>query len=237
MGDGNDIRWLQTTANDLNNLLQVISESSKALRPLCAANTEALRYYSFLSNGLDRAQAVTNEMASRLGGLSQPTAAHFTANPGRQEVAPHPEKFSAELIQNPDGDGDLIMLIDDEKIVLDLAGAVLISEGYRVIPVTDVFKALSIYADLKDQIALVILDYTMPIMDGSEVFDELKLISPNAPIMLSSGFAEQERVRTMLARGLRGFLPKPYTKQKLLSQVRSTLDAIRSERTGERRVL
>jgi FixJ family two-component response regulator len=55
--------------------------------------------------------------------------------------------------------------------------------------------------------------------------------------MLSSGFAEQKKVHSMLVRGLRGFLPKPYTKQKLLSQVRSTLDAIRSERTGERRVL
>ena len=102
-----------------------------------------------------------------------------------------------------------------------------------MIPVTDVFRSIEIYKELKDQINLVILDYTRPIMDGSELFVELKSIEPDASIMLSSGFAEHDKVRNMLARGLRGFLPKPYTKQKLLSQVRSTLDALR----GERRVL
>ena len=50
-------------------------------------------------------------------------------------------------------------------------------------------------------------------------------------------FAEQERLRSMLARGLRGFMPKPYTQQKLLTQVRATLDALNAERTGERRIL
>jgi len=45
-----------------------------------------------------------------------------------------------------------------------------------------------------------------------------------APVVLSSGFAEQERLRSMLARGLRGFIPKPYTQQKLLAQIRSVLD-------------
>jgi CheY-like chemotaxis protein len=236
MGDGNDLRWLQSTANELNNLLQVISESSKALRPLCAANTEALRYYAFLANGLERARTVTSEMAARLGGLSDPAAylpSGTVATKPELATTHNLDSRAAELIQNPDGEGELVMLIDDEKVVLDLASTVLISEGYRVLPVTDVFKSLSLFEALKDEISLVILDYTMPIMDGSEVFEELKKISPDAPIMLSSGFAEHEKVRNMLTRGLRGFLPKPYTKQKLLSQVRSTLDAIR----GERRVL
>jgi DNA-binding NarL/FixJ family response regulator len=55
--------------------------------------------------------------------------------------------------------------------------------------------------------------------------------------MLSSGFAEQEKVRAMLSQGLRGFLPKPYTQEKLLSQVRSTLDAIRGASSMTRRAL
>jgi CheY-like chemotaxis protein len=241
MGDSNEIRWLQTTANDLNNLLQVISESSKALKPLCESSTEALRYYAFMSTGLERAQRVTADMAVKLGGLSEAPAVVYPVAVAPAPVQPEPAlaapQSHSSIIQNPSGSGELIMVIDDEKVVLDLASAVLVSEGYRVIAVTDVFKALSFYADLKNEVSLVILDYTMPIMDGSEVFEELKAIRPDAPIMLSSGFAEQEKVRSMLARGLRGFLPKPYTKQKLLSQVRSTLDAIHGERTGARRVL
>jgi len=59
----------------------------------------------------------------------------------------------------------------------------------------------------------------------------MKELNPNVPVVLSSGFAEQDRLRGMLARGLRGFIPKPYTQQKLLDQVRHVLDALRSERT------
>ena len=229
MGDTDDIKWLRSTANDLNNLLQVISESSKALRPLCEADTEALRYYSFLSSGLDRAQQVTAQMASKLGGLSGVLVSPSPTAQSPEVAAP----AAPAEIQNPGGKGELIMIIDDEKIVLDLASAVLVSAGYRVIAMTDVFKSLAAYEKLKADISLIILDYTMPIMDGAEVFDELKKIDRNASIMLSSGFAEQSNVRAMLTRGLRGFLPKPYTREKLLSQVRSTLDVIK----GERRVL
>ncbi len=239
MGDDDQIKWLRTAANDLNNLIQVISESSKALKPLCEKDTEALRYYSFLSGGLERAQKVTAQMAEKLGGLTiqdsiEPTPPGPTPPPKAAESVKSPTVDAS--IQNPDGPGELIMVIDDEQIVLDLASAVLEGEGYRVIASTDGFKATSIYSKLKNEISLVILDYTMPVMDGSEVFDELKQLDANASIVLSSGFAEQDKVRSMLARGLRGFLPKPYTKQKLLSQVRSTLDAIERERTGVRRV-
>ena len=54
------------------------------------------------------------------------------------------------------------------------------------------------------------------------------------PVVLSSGFAEQDRLRAMLAKGMRGFIPKPYTQQKLLTQIRATLDALHTERTGRR---
>ena len=70
----------------------------------------------------------------------------------------------------------------------------------------------------------------MPLMDGSDVFTELLEINPKVPVVLSSGFAEQERLRGMLAKGLRGFIPKPYTQEKLLTEVRSTLDTLRRAR-------
>ena len=75
------------------------------------------------------------------------------------------------------------------------------------------------------QIALVILDFFLPIMDGDAVFDELRSLNPNINVVLSSGFAEQSKISAMLAQGLRGFIPKPYTSEKLIAQVRSILDA------------
>ena len=59
--------------------------------------------------------------------------------------------------------------------------------------------------------------------------DELLTIDPGVAVVLSSGFAEQTKLGAMLAQGLRGFIPKPYTSEKLLEQVRSTLDAARQQ--------
>jgi two-component system cell cycle sensor histidine kinase/response regulator CckA len=101
------------------------------------------------------------------------------------------------------------------------------NEGYKVILARDGFDALQIYQKMSKQIGLVILDFFLPVMDGDAVFDELQALNPNVNVVLSSGFAEQEKISSMLAQGLRGFIPKPYTREKLLAQVRSTLDAAR----------
>ncbi len=216
-----DKDWLQAAANDLNNLLQVIAESSKAIEPICDARPEGRRYFAFLQTSLERAKQVTAQLADRLGG--EPSAA------GRaQEKSPAPATTSRRppySIDNPDGSKGLILIIDDEELLVTLVKQMLTDAGYRVVAALEPFLALDIYRELRDQVDLVILDYTLPIMDGSEVFDSLRSIKPDVAVMLSSGFAEQDKVRAMLSKGLRGFLPKPYTEEKLLSQVRLTLEA------------
>jgi CheY-like chemotaxis protein len=171
-------------------------------------------------------------------GAGSPSAAEPMPVPPPRSPATAPQLSASDVnIHNPMGERELVMIVDDEDFVTLLAQRVLTDEGYRVVTAKDGFQAIDTYRKLKDQIALIILDFTMPVMDGSDVFEELLLIEPKVPVVLSSGFAEQSRLRTMLARGLRGFIPKPYTQQKLLTQIRSTLDALQSERTGERRVL
>ncbi|HTG45863.1 MAG TPA: response regulator, partial [Verrucomicrobiae bacterium] len=71
-------------------------------------------------------------------------------------------------------------------------------------------------------------DFFLPVMDGDAVFDELRLLNPDVVVVLSSGFAEQSKLGNMLAQGLKGFIPKPYTREKLLEQVRSTIEAAAS---------
>ena len=217
-----DNHWLQATVNDLNNLLQVIAESSNALEPICQGSPEGLRYFAFLRSGLDRAKQVTGELVGKLGGHTAVPQAD--PKPVRAEV---PKQTSVN-IENPDGIRELILIIDDEALIVTLAKRMLTDAGYRVVTASEPFHALEIFKQLHEQVDLVILDFTLPIMDGSEVFEELRKIRANVAVMLSSGFAEQEKVRAMLAQGLRGFLPKPYTQEKLLLQVRSTLDAIRT---------
>jgi CheY-like chemotaxis protein len=130
-------------------------------------------------------------------------------------------------VLNPKGNRELILLVDDETEIAELAAAMLTDEGYRVILARDGFEALKIYQQIGTQIALVILDFFLPVMDGDAVFDELRALNPEVAVVLSSGFAEQSKLGTMLAQGLKGFIPKPYTAEKLLEQVGSTIDAAR----------
>jgi CheY-like chemotaxis protein len=246
MPGSDDIQWVKATANELNNLLQVISESSQVLENICTESPDSQKYFAILRSGVDRATKVTRMMVDRVGGFQAEVgpagkvvvAAPETPAPPTPAPAPSmPQPASDVRIFNPTGKKELVMIVDDEDLVTMLAQRVLTDEGYRIVTAKDGFQAIEIYRKLKDQISLIILDFTMPIMDGADVFAELLQINPKAPVVLSSGFAEQERLRSMLARGLRGFIPKPYTQQKLLTQIRSVLDTLNAERSGERRIL
>lgn len=153
-----------------------------------------------------------------------------TKTPAAEETAPAAASGSipADIkVLNEKGNRELILLVDDETEIAELASAMLTDEGYKVILARDGFEALRIYQQISKQIGLVILDFFLPVMDGDAVFDELLALNPDVAVVLSSGFAEQGKLGNMLAQGLRGFIPKPYTREKLLEQVRSTLDSAR----------
>ena len=126
--------------------------------------------------------------------------------------------------KNPKGSREYILLIEDEVQVAALTAETLVGEGYRVILVQNGFEALKIYRNIGKQIGLVILDFFLPVMDGDAVFDELRVLNPEVNVVMSSGFAEQQKINAMLGQGVRGFISKPYSSQNLLAQVRSTLD-------------
>jgi CheY-like chemotaxis protein len=148
--------------------------------------------------------------------------------PDQKKTPVKPVAIPSEItVMNPKGNRELILLVDDESEIAELASAMLTDEGYRVILARDGFEALKIYQQIGTQIALVILDFFLPVMDGDAVFDELRALNPEVAVVLSSGFAEQSKLGAMLAQGLKGFIPKPYTAEKLLEQVRSTIDAAR----------
>lgn len=153
--------------------------------------------------------------------------------PSSPVVQPIPDELTASPPEfhliNPEGKRELILFVDDEAEISEIASHMLKDEGYKVILAKDGFEALKIYGHLGHQIGLVILDFFLPVMDGDVVFDELRALNPNVNVVLSSGFAEQSKLGAMLAQGLRGFIPKPYTREKLLEQVRTAIDAGRHQ--------
>ncbi len=155
-------------------------------------------------------------------------AARSKGGEKNRKTAPKAQAIPPEIsVLNPNGQLELILLVDDETEIAELASAMLTDEGYRVILARDGFEALKIYQQIGSLIGLIILDFFLPVMDGDAVFDELRALNPEVVVVLSSGFAEQSKIGAMLAQGLKGFIPKPYTAEKLLEQVRSTIDAAR----------
>jgi CheY-like chemotaxis protein len=234
MLDQDDLKWIAKISTELNTALQQIARYAEM----------AQRHrgdHDYLQMLTERAEAATQSsqalfdrvtskiLATTSGRASSPEPAAKTvsapAAPAASDVA---TDIPADIpVKNPGGSREYLLLIDDEPEIAEVASEMLAEEGYRVIIAKDGFEALKIFQRINRQIGLVILDYFLPVMDGDAVFEELKALNPNVNVVLSSGFAEQNKIGAMLAQGLRGFIPKPYTRAKLLEQVRSTLDASR----------
>jgi PAS domain S-box-containing protein len=120
------------------------------------------------------------------------------------------------------GQGELILLVDDEKVLRDLGKDILESYGYRVATVSSGEEALDYLSDARD-VALVILDVVMPGLGGNETYRRLRGFDRAIPVLFSSGLTAEESVRDALEEGAAGFIPKPYGIGDLTRAVSSAL--------------
>ena len=121
------------------------------------------------------------------------------------------------------GEG-VALLVDDEEVVRRTAGAVLKRLGFEVLVAADGREALELFEANIDSVRVVLLDMTMPVMDGSETFRELKRLRPDVRVVLSSGYNEQEATSSFAGKGLAGFIQKPYSARKLAAILRGILE-------------
>ncbi|WP_143144883.1 hybrid sensor histidine kinase/response regulator [Mariprofundus micogutta] len=118
----------------------------------------------------------------------------------------------------------LALVIDDEESVREVAEAMLEDMGYQVLKACDGIEGLAAYRERCDEIGIVLLDMTMPRMNGEECFRQLRQIDPDVCVLLSSGYNEQEATSRFAGKGLAGFIQKPYTPQQLSEKI----DAIKT---------
>ena len=119
---------------------------------------------------------------------------------------------------------ETILLVDDEKMVLEVTRELLESLGYRVYAAGSGQEAVALYMEKKGEIDLVILDMVMPGISGSEIFERLREINPGIKVLLSSGYSINGQARTIMNRGCDGFLQKPFHFENLSRCVREVLD-------------
>lgn len=121
------------------------------------------------------------------------------------------------------GNGELILLADDERSILDITREALEGHGYRVIIARDGSEALDLYTRYRGEVAAVITDMMMPVMDGSATIRALRHLDPDLPIIASSGYLQDARVREIVGDGVRVFLHKPYTAEQVLDVLHDLL--------------
>jgi PAS domain S-box-containing protein len=104
----------------------------------------------------------------------------------------------------------LVLVVDDEELVRSTASAALQHHGFRVLACADGQEAVDQFRRRHAEISLVLLDMTMPGLSGEETLELLKAIDPAGPVLVSSGYSEEE-ARARFGAGIAGFLQKPYT--------------------------
>ncbi|MEX1021082.1 MAG: PAS domain S-box protein [Litorilinea sp.] len=128
-----------------------------------------------------------------------------------------------ENVRLPRGDGQLILVVDDEDSVRSITRQTLEAYGYRALVAEDGADALAIYAQRAHEIDLVLTDMMMPIMDGYATIQALYRINSQVRIIAASGLAANGMIAKAATAGVRHFLQKPYTSQALLQKVNAIL--------------
>lgn len=128
----------------------------------------------------------------------------------------------------PRGNGELVLLIDDEEPVRHITGQTLESFGYRVLPAADGVEASTLYATHKEQISVVLTDMMMPVMDGPATIQVLMRMNPKVRIIAASGLSVKDMVARAANAGVTHFIPKPYTAETLLRMLHTVLNMQRT---------
>ena len=139
-----------------------------------------------------------------------------------QETAtiPSPPSPEAPVVSSPSG---IILIADDEEAMRDLCSDMVARMGYQTLTAADGEEAVAVFRDHGADIVCVILDLTMPKMDGYVTFQSLKQLHPDVKVILSSGYNEQAITQRFTGLGLAGFIQKPYRRQQLQDELKRVM--------------
>jgi CheY-like chemotaxis protein len=118
---------------------------------------------------------------------------------------------------------DLILVVDDERIIRDLMDDILQMLGYDVIACGSPVEAIDIYKDKQDEISLIIMDMIMPVMNGRQLYNEINKINKNNKVILLSGYSEEHEIEQLLSDGILAFIQKPVSIDKLTEVIEYAL--------------
>ncbi len=135
---------------------------------------------------------------------------------------PKPLGIDARGVKPAAGHG-LVLLVDDEESIRSMGRRMLERAGFEVLTAADGVQAVEVFLRHQAKVRMVILDMTMPHLDGEACFRELRRADPNVKVVMTSGYNEQDVINRFVGKGLAGFVQKPYSATDLLSKVEEVL--------------
>ena len=142
--------------------------------------------------------------------------------------AAEPSSEPEELPLWPEGShkGE-ILLVEDESTIRSVMRQGFERVGFSVIEAADGVDGFGAFVRHRNTLTAVLLDLTMPRMGGRELFEEIHKLSPETPVILMSGYSEQDALKDMEHSGLAGFLPKPCSMKEAVAAIQKALAAAR----------
>jgi signal transduction histidine kinase len=122
-----------------------------------------------------------------------------------------------------------VLVIDDERTVRQTCRAILERSGYEVLLAENGREGVEMFSAFANQISLILLDLTMPIMAGDRTLDEIRSISADVPVIVMTGYSETEAVERFTGKGPAGFVKKPFTRPQLQQAIEQALGVRSSE--------
>jgi len=211
---------LSKASSELNNLLQIISGTSSQLENIWEGKEGSEKYLAMLRSSIERAEKVAAELVEQAGGTDKRMAMHPDL---AGFVKPKNAPAASSTKQS-------ILLVDDEAMALTLVKRILTDAGFDVATAQSGFECLDLIRQRPHSFNLVLLDLTMPFMGGEETFHRLKELRPDLPVVLCTGFIQQEKLNRLMSAGLAGFLRKPIAPDEIVSHVKATLASMKYSR-------
>jgi len=116
-----------------------------------------------------------------------------------------------------------ILLVDDQDLVIDVGRDMISMLGYTVLTAKSGEEALAVFQEHKDVIQLVVLDYMLPGMSGSEIYDRLAAIRPAVRVLVSSGYSKNGEAAALLEKGCLSYIQKPFSLVELSRKIHDAL--------------